>query len=243
MFNQVNLKQYIYTVGFLLMLICCTDSLAATAAKNSKTTAPETASTETSAANLTLPAMSTTFHPAYAGILLGYGNTNWNQMVSQDASTATSTPTSAGGSGLADGIMLGYSLSQYFALEADFTHFPDADLVFSPYSVYRPLTELTSKTNAYALFGKFMLPLDQGKFSAFSEIGPGYVQRNDDLAQKGHFSGSFGVGLDYNINSHWMTELGLQYYTGYGDSTLKPAYDYIPFLYTVNLRIAYRFSL
>ncbi|MBY0545575.1 MAG: porin family protein [Gammaproteobacteria bacterium] len=213
--------------------------------------AAATTSTPTNSVTLTLnpaepmvlPSTENAFNPAYVGVFAGYGNTNWQQMVSQDASTATSTPTSAGGSGVAEGIMLGYSISRYFALEGDFTHFPSADLVFAPYSVYRPLTETTSKTNAYALLGKFMLSLDNGKFSPFSEIGPGYVQRNDDLAQKGHFGGSFGVGADYYITPHWMAEIGLQYYTGYGDSTLKPAYDYIPFLYTVNARIAYRFSL
>ncbi|MFN7096266.1 MAG: outer membrane beta-barrel protein [Gammaproteobacteria bacterium] len=228
------------------------NSFAATTSSNATLTPINNTTTakdpvDTTASNLSLQSVvqpaRQPFNRAYAGVLVGYGNTNWDQMVSQDASTATSTPTSAGGSGVAEGITLGYSISRYFSLEGDFTHFPKATLTFAPYSVYRPLTETTSQTNAYALFGKFMLPLGNSKFSPFSEIGPGYIQRDDDLAQKGHFSGSFGVGLDYYITPHWMAELGLQYYTGYGDSTLKPAYDYIPFLYTVNLRIAYRFSL
>lgn len=233
---------YIKNLGLTLATIMAScfsaTSLAATSATNTTTMTTPAATPAVSLKPVTQQA----FNPAYFGVMLGYGNTNWDQMVSQDASSSESTPTSAGGSGVAEGIMLGYSFSRYFSLEGDFTHFPNADLVFTPYSVYRPLTKTTSKTNAYALFGKFMLSLDNGKFSPFSEIGPGYVQRDDDLAQKGHFSGSFGVGFDYYFTSHWMTELGLQYYTGYGDSTLKPAYDYIPFLYTINLRIGYRFS-
>ncbi|NNM59092.1 MAG: outer membrane beta-barrel protein [Legionellales bacterium] len=234
MFKSIRLR--FFPVFFLLSL---TYAGASVAAASTVSTVPAP-----SAVTLSVPSSDDNiFRPAYIGVLLGYGNTNWDQMVSQDASTATSTPISAGGSGVAEGITLGYAFTRYFTLEGDYTHFPDATLEFSSYSVYRPLTETTSKTNAYGLFGKFMLPLDNGKWSPFSEIGPGYVQRNDDLAQKGHFGGAFGVGIDYFMTSHWMTELSLQYYTGYGDSTLKPAYDYIPFLYTVNLRIAYRFSL
>lgn len=226
----------------LLTNITCGAALAA----NTSTIALNTPAANTTAAISTqknIVPINTAFHPAYVGIMLGYGNTNWDQMISQDLSSSKSTPISAGGSGVAEGLMAGYSLSRYFALEGDFTHYPEANLVFAANSVYQPLTQTDSKTNSYALFGKFMLPLGNSGFSPFSEIGPGYVQRNDDLAQKGHFGGAFGVGVDYNINSRWMTELGLQYYTGYGDSTLKPAYDYMPFLYTINLRIAYRFSL
>jgi hypothetical protein len=252
--NICSLKSISIALMTIAMSSMCVSSWAASATSNNKAST-SSASTKTVAATTTTtsnstPAPTSTVclqtslpHPAYVGVLLGYGNTNWQQMVSQDASSSESTPTTAGGSGVAAGITLGYSFTRYFSLEGDFTHFPDADLKFTPYSVYRPLTETTSKTNAYALFGKFMLPLGNSKFSPFSEIGPGYVQRDDDLAQKGHFSGSFGVGLDYYMTPHWMAELGLQYYTGYGDSTLKPAYDYIPFLYTVNLRIAYRFSI
>lgn len=253
--NSQSLKSISVILSGIAMTSVCSTVFAATATSTQATTASTTSSSTVALVDPTankaitphsldtLELTPQAFLPAYAGVLLGYGNTNWQQMVSQDASTATSTPTTAGGSGVAEGITIGYGISRYFALEGDFTHFPDADLVFAPYSVYRPLTKTTSKTNAYALFGKFMLSLDNGKFSPFSEIGPGYVQRDDDLAEKGHFSGSFGVGMDYYFTPHWMAELGLQYYTGYGDSTLKPAYDYIPFLYTVNFRIAYRFSL
>lgn len=197
----------------------------------------------TPAPAVVMPDLTQPFYHYYGGVLLGYGNTNWDQMISQDASTSVSTPTTAGGSGVAEGLMLGYSINPHFSFEGDFTHFPNADLTFEPYSVYAPLTETTSKTNAYTIFGKFMLPIGESKVSAFSEIGPAYVQRNDDLAEKGHFGGAFGVGADYYFTPHWMGELGFQYYTGFGDSTLKPAYDYIPFLYTVNLRLAYRFDL
>ncbi len=181
-------------------------------------------------------------HPFYIGGILGYGNTNWQQMISQDGASSSSTPVSGGGSGVAEGLFFGYELTSHFAVEANYMHFPTADIQFSPGNLYG-ISSMTSHTNEYTLMGKFMVPLGYSKLKAFSEVGPAYVQRSDVLADKGHVGAGFGVGLDYNITPRWMTELGFQYYTGFGTSELEPVYDYIPFLYTVNLRLAYRFSL
>ena len=181
-------------------------------------------------------------HPAYVGVSLGYGNTNWQQMISQDEITSTSTPVSGSGSGVAAGIVVGYELSSHFAVEANYARFPTSDIKFDLPNVYG-VDSLTSRTNEYSIVAKFMVPVGTPKIKAFSEIGPAYVQRIDDMAKKGRIGGVFGVGVDYNFSPRWMTELGFQYYTGYGESELKPVYDYIPFLYTINLRLAYRFSV
>jgi hypothetical protein len=37
-----------------------------------------------------------------------------------------------------------------------------------------------------------------------------------------------------------MAEIAGSYTAGFGESELEPVYDYIPFLYAVVLRIAYR---
>ncbi len=181
-------------------------------------------------------------HPAYVGVSLGYGNTNWQQMISQDEITSTSTPVTGKGSGVAAGIVAGYELSSHFAVEANYARFPTSHLTFELPNVYN-IESLTSRTNAYNIVAKFMVPVGSPKFKAFSEIGPAYVQRDDDMTNKGRIGGVFGVGVDYNINPRWLIELGFQYYTGYGESELKPVYDYIPFLYTLNMRLAYRFSV
>ena len=51
---------------------------------------------------------------------------------------------------------------------------------------------------------------------------------------------TFGVGFVYNISEHIMTELGVNYTAGYGESELNPAQDYVPFLYSGFLKLAYR---
>lgn len=181
-------------------------------------------------------------HPFYVGGILGYGNTNWSQMVSQDSASANSTPISAGGSGVMVGAFAGYELTSHFAVEANYMRFPSANIKFEPDNVYG-IDSFTSYTNEYGVMGKFMVPIGSSKFKAFSEVGPAYVQRDDILAKEGKIGAGFGLGVDYNINQRWMSELGFQYYTGFGASEFKPVYDYIPFLYTLNLRIAYRFSL
>ncbi len=181
--------------------------------------------------------------PFYIGGILGYGNTNWSQMVSQDGASSNATPISAGGSGVAGGVFAGYELNPYFAVEGNYMYFPSANIQFTPGNTTYGTDAFTSHTNEYTVMAKFMLPLPNSKFRVFSEIGPAYVQRHDDLADKGHIGGGFGVGVDYLMSQHWFAEAGFQYYTGYGVSELRPVYDYIPFLYTVNVRLAYRFAL
>jgi len=182
-------------------------------------------------------------YPIYIGAIVGWGNTNWQQMVSQDDVTSTSTPTSAGGTGLAYGAVLGYEFEPYFALEANYMRFPDSNIELATPSVYSPITGFVSRTREASIVGKFLVPVYHTGIRAFADVGPAYVHRKDVLADKGKLGGTFGVGMDYNLTQHFMTELSFQYYTGYGESELKPVLDYIPFLYTVNVRVAYRFNI
>lgn len=233
---MINFKKTFILLG---MAACCTAANAATTVKNAVPPPPVVNATPTPAVTCSVPDNQ---HPFYIGAIAGYGNTNWQEMISLDGVSATSTPIDAGGSGLTLGAMAGYQITRYFAVEGNYMHFPESHITFAPNNVYG-ITSFDSETNEYAVLAKFMVPVGHTKLKIFSEIGPSYVQRNDDMANKGHFGGGFGVGADYDFNARWFTELNLNYFTGFGESELKPAYDYVPFLYTLNLRVGYRFSL
>lgn len=174
---------------------------------------PPTVTTNSTTAAANCPTLANPY-PLYVGVIAGYGNTNWQEMISLDGVTSTSTPVEAGGSGLTLGAMLGYQINRYFAIEGDYMHFPESHVSFAPNNVYG-ITSFDSNTNDYAVFAKFMVPVGHSKLKIFSEIGPSYVQRNDDMAEKGHFGGGFGVGADYDFNARWFTELNLNYFTGF----------------------------
>ena len=51
---------------------------------------------------------------------------------------------------------------------------------------------------------------------------------------------TFALGFNYNLSEHIMAELGANYTAGYGESELNPAKDYVPFLYSAFVQLAYR---
>jgi opacity protein-like surface antigen len=99
----------------------------------------------------------------------------------------------------------------------------------------------STKTEMAALSGKFMFLLPKSTVRAFSSVGAAGVHRDDVIANRWRLSPTFGVGLNYNLSPNVMVEAGINYTGGYGESELDPAEDYIPFLYSGFLRLAYRF--
>ena len=83
-----------------------------------------------------------------------------------------------------------------------------------------------------------ILPKTTARF--YSNFGVARVQRDDSLNHIWQLSPTFGFGANYNLDPHLMTEIGVAYTAGYGESELNPAEDFIPFLYAVFLKVAYR---
>ena len=186
-------------------------------------------------------------HPFYVGLESGYGSTTWGHLAPKNPNVAMSlsTPTSVSEGGSVWGIFAGYEFIPQFALEANYMHYQAARLYFDPYSLftfdYDGLTELTTRTETVSLMAKIMLPIAQSGIRIYSSIGVGAVHRYDDIKNIWRANPAFGAGVNYNFTEHWMGEIGANYIAGYGEAELDPTRDFVPFVYSVFARLAYRF--
>lgn len=188
-------------------------------------------------------------YPFYVGFTGGYGSTTWNGLVpsneKQNPAINLSTPISVDEGGDVWGFFVGYELLPVFALEANYTRYPDAEVNFDPESLFSfdhdGLTQFTTRTESIGLMAKLMMIIPHTTFRAFSSAGVADVHRKDMLIDRWHIGPTFGLGLNYNLNEHIMAEVGVNYVAGYGESELDPSYDYVPFVYSVFLHLAYRF--
>jgi hypothetical protein len=183
--------------------------------------------------------------PFYLGISGGYGTTTWNQLVSrnQTAAMVLATPIRADEGGATWGIFGGYEFNPSFALEASFLRYPTAKIYFDPMSLFafdHGSTVLSTKTETLSLSGKFMVRLPHTAIRAYSSAGAAGIHRDDYVTKAWILGASFGVGFNYNINTHLMGEIGSTYTTGSGQSELDPAEHYLPFTYAIFARLAYR---
>lgn len=176
----------------------------------------------------------------YAGLSIGYGETTWHELATDDILAQFSAPKSAHDFGTLWGGFIGYQFGRSFALEATYMRYPNTRIVLDDFSFYYPLIEFTTRTQAYSLIGKFMIPLANSRFSVFLDAGVGFTHRNDVLAKVTRVSPTFGLGFMANVSRHVITELGFEYYAGYGKSEHIPVKDYVPFLFAVYVRIGYR---
>lgn len=202
---------------------------------------------------ITIPArasdpVSDRFHyPIYVGITGGYGETTWGNLVPKEANVAlsVSTPLRVNEGGGMWGVYAGYEVIPYFAFEASYMRYPNADLYFDEMSLFSffhdNVMEFTTRTETVSLIGKIMLIIPHTNIRAYSSFGAAEVHRFDAYVNRWRLSPTFGAGFNYNFNKRLMMELGTEYVAGYGQSELDPSTHYIPFLYSVFLRLAYRF--
>lgn len=186
-------------------------------------------------------------HPLYVGLITGYGNTNWQRLVSEDGTSLDATPSSADGQGALIGGLVGYDWTQYIGFEAQFIRFPNADVNFiaDPLTPglpnqYGGLTHMTSKTNYASMLVKASAPFDDNHFSGFGEIGYAAEMVSDVLANRHDFRPTFGFGVSWFALSHWTYTAAFNYTPGTGVASQTTAAGYIPYLYSGQIIIAYR---
>lgn len=188
-------------------------------------------------------------YPFYVGVTGGYGATTWEGLVpsekNQSVALSMSTPTSVTEGGTVWGVFAGYEFIPYFALEANYMRYPNAKVNFDPDSLFsfehEGFTDLSTHTETAALMGKIMLIIPTTTIRAYSSAGVAGVHRWDQISDRWRVTPTFGLGFNYNFTPHIMSELGASYTAGYGTSELSPAENYMPFLYSIFLRLAYRF--
>ena len=187
-------------------------------------------------------------HPLYIGFSAGYGSTTWNGLVpsteNQNLALSISTPILVKEGGAVWGFLAGYEFSPYFALEANYTRYPQASIFFDEESLFAfendGRLDLKTDTETGSVMAKFMLFIPRTTVRVYSSVGVAQVHRWDDMNENNRIAPTFGVGFNYNFAEHVMGELGANYTAGYGESELNPAKDYVPFLFSVFFKVAYR---
>lgn len=201
-------------------------------------------------------------HPFYFGGSLGYGNTDWSEITTapstptQDNDAAFTAPISAKSGGFAWGAFMGYQFSKHFTVEGIYTHYHSTVVGFQTDITpnFYGIEQLRTDTHSYSLLGKILVPFGFTNVYVYADAGVTYVHRDDkkvtadpnnppvafDKKHKGHFGPSFGFGVAYNLTEHLFTEGSFQYTTGYGKADVKPAEDYIPFVYSIMLNMGVR---
>ena len=189
-------------------------------------------------------------HPFYIGIMGGYGSTTWEGLVppndKKGVAMLISTPVETNEGGGLWGVVAGYELIPTFALEGSYNRYPNAKVMFDPNSYvtykYNGLTSLTTRTESISFMGKFMVPIPHTDIRAYSSGGAARVHRQDQIKECWHIGPTFGLGLNYNFTNRIMGEIGFNYTGGYGESETDPVEDYVPFLYSSFIQLAYRFG-
>jgi hypothetical protein len=188
-------------------------------------------------------------HPFYFGAIAGFGSTTWDGLVpseeNQNAALMLSTPIKVDEGGSVWGVMTGYEFTHYFAIEASYMRFADADVHFDPMSLFSFFHDnaevLSTQTETLSLIGKLMVPIPHSKMKIFSGVGVAGVHRKDIIVNEWSPGPTFTMGVNYNFTSHIMGEIAGNFTAGYGESQLSPVDTYFPFLYSVAAHLIYRF--
>jgi len=176
----------------------------------------------------------------YMGGTIAYGETTWRELTSDDFIVEVSAPKSAVDSGTTWGVFAGYQFDKNFTLEAAYMRYPNALVKFNDFTFYFPLTEFVTRTQVSSLNAKFLIPIANARINAFLNAGIAFTHRSDVLAKVTRVAPTFGVGFMGNASRRVITELGFEYYIGYGKAERRPADDYIPFLFGIYFRLGYR---
>jgi len=182
----------------------------------------------------------------YVGGTLGYGSTDWNQLTCQtcdpDDFLLASVPKSADDSGLAWGFFAGYQINPNFTMELAYTRFARTSVYFVDDNLY-DLTTLNTNTSSVTLVGKVLVPIMSSGVSGFADAGIAVIHRSDVLTNVSRVEPTFGIGAMYDLSKRILGEIGFQFTPGFGRSEIDPVNDYVPFVYVLYARLAYRVTL
>ncbi len=183
----------------------------------------------------------------YLGLIGGYGETTWSNIVGHDGQTLIVTPEAAKEGGADIGMQVGFEVNRGFALEFGYLHFSDASLYFDSdaQAVLNVGHRMVTKTQAVFFDTKIYTPLSRDdRWRLYGKIGMEATNRRDVLmTYKWRVGAIFGMGFSYDQGEHWMYQLGFDYLSGYGDSEVEPLNKYVPFVYALNASVSYKFAV
>lgn len=182
-----------------------------------------------------------TDHPFTIGLITGYGDTNWERLVSQDDTTSDATPTQASGTGILWGADVGYRLTENIGFDAQYIRYPNSSVDFSDIGAQVVgASHLNSETNYYAVLAKAIIPLDQDHFEAYGDLGPAMVTRSDAISHIHDYRPTFGFGVSDDEWTHFVASLAFSYTPGKGEASEEASAEYIPYLWSGQLILSYR---
>lgn len=187
-------------------------------------------------------------HPLYIGAGGGYGATTWSGLVpaedNQNVALSLSTPIAVNEGGAIWGFFAGYEVTPHVALEAAYRHYPIAKITFDEESLFTFEHDgrlfFNTQAETLSLMAKIMLFVPETPIRFFSSFGAAGLHRSDMLYDDWLPTPTFGLGFNCSFNERIMGEIAANYTAGNGESELNPAEDFVPFLYSVEFRIAYR---
>lgn len=187
-------------------------------------------------------------HPLYFGIGAGFGATTWYALVpqsnQQNKAMSISTPKHVNEGGGTVNIFAGFDITQTFGLEFGYYHYANAKVGFAEDSLFEfnhHIYDLVTRTDSYYFMTKFMVQIADTAARAYSGLGFAMLHRRDQVNSHYRKTPSFDIGINYNIAEHWMADLNGNFTAGYGASEICPADDFMPFVYSIIARLAYRF--
>ncbi|MDF1757745.1 MAG: hypothetical protein P1U74_05565 [Legionellaceae bacterium] len=186
----------------------------------------------------------------YVGGVGGLGYTTWGGLVpseeNQSNAMSVSTPIQVREGGGVWGLVAGYEVTPYFAIEANYMAFPKAEVNFDEDSLFAfeqdGITQLRTNTQTGSVMAKVMLLIPKTSMRIYSGAGVASVWRADEVNNAYRISPTFSFGATLNINERVMAEFGTNYTAGYGESEINPAKDYIPFVYSFFAKLVVRFN-
>lgn len=178
----------------------------------------------------------------YVGLIGGYANVDWSPVISTDDATLPTDPTSVDGTGGLYGFDAGYQFNAYIQLEAEYMRLPTSNLTYSvaAHHTYGVLNSM-STMDLYGVIVKFIVPFENTGLSLFTDAGPAYQHRSDNVADISTYEPTFGAGLLYRASPNIQLEASFQYAPGAGESETDPMHDYIPEVYAYTFKADYLF--
>jgi hypothetical protein len=183
-------------------------------------------------------------HNWYAGLLTGYGSTNWSRIATSNDSLQATMPSSAKDDGLSWGLFLGDNINTHFGIELRYQRFANSKINFAQFNEYNPpdyaAFSINSKTEAYLLLAKLRIPISSS-IELYSVFGGSITYRKDQLNSLNGFGGVFGGGTDFTLTKYWHDSLEFNFVTGNAPINLAPAEYYQPFLTAIVNKISFFF--
>ncbi len=181
----------------------------------------------------------------YAGILGGYGSTNWSRISTENDSLQATMPSGAKDDGFTWGLIVGDNINTYFGAELRYQRFANSRVSFAQFNEYDPDSnfapfDMNSRTEAYMFLGKLRIPVNQ-RLELYSIFGASITYRKDQLNSLHGLGGVFGGGADFAVTQHWHNGLEFDFVTGNAPINLAPAQYYQPFLVSLVDKIEYFF--